>query len=178
MKLIALPKPLRDVLGEEASHSLIELFNEQAESQKSHLMDIVEDRFAKRVLESENRQNVLSSGVKTELTKKIHEVKTELSEKINEVKSELTEKINEVKTELTDKIAETRLELSTEIHNVEKNIREDMNKGFLNMQKQFTDIQRQFAELHKQMTLQTRWLISLFGFLAIALKLIDVFFGK
>jgi len=55
MAIISVPKPLRDKLGEEATESLIELLRENDEDQKNHLFDIVEERFERRLLESEAR---------------------------------------------------------------------------------------------------------------------------
>ncbi|MDH4263330.1 MAG: hypothetical protein OEV78_09830 [Spirochaetia bacterium] len=67
MAIISVPKPLRDKLGEEATDSLIELLKENEEGQKNHLFDIVEERFERRLLESEARLRREIQGVRDEM---------------------------------------------------------------------------------------------------------------
>lgn len=55
MTIVSIPKPLRDRLGEEATDSLVQIFKEQEAAQKDHLFEILEDRFAKRLVETEGR---------------------------------------------------------------------------------------------------------------------------
>lgn len=55
MTLVSIPKPLRDKLGDEATDSLVELFQKQSEEQKTQLFDLLEERFARRLQESEAR---------------------------------------------------------------------------------------------------------------------------
>jgi hypothetical protein len=40
----------------------------------------------------------------------------------------------------------------------------------------FGEVQKQFGEIQKQIAAQTRWMIGLIGFLAIALKTLDLIF--
>ncbi len=117
MPIVSVPKPLRDRLGDEGSDALVSLLKESQEEQKIHLLELLEERFTRRIEMSENR-----------LRGEIHQ----LSEKI-----------------------ESR---------------------FGEVQKQFGEMHKNFWGIQKQITAQTRWLIALIGFLAIALKLIDKVF--
>ncbi|MDH4263333.1 MAG: hypothetical protein OEV78_09845 [Spirochaetia bacterium] len=74
MAIISVPKPLRDKLGEEATDSLIELLKENEEGQKNHLFDIVEERFERRLLETESRLKVEMHSGFLEVHKQFSEV--------------------------------------------------------------------------------------------------------
>jgi len=64
------------------------------------------------------------------------------------------------------------------LQETEKVLREEMHRGFLEMQKQFGEVQKQFGEVQKQITIQTRWLIALIGFLALLIKVLDLIFAR
>lgn len=51
MAVIAVPKPLREKLGEEGTDALVALINEAGESNKKSVIELVEERFARRLAE-------------------------------------------------------------------------------------------------------------------------------
>jgi hypothetical protein len=55
MPLINIPDSLRSRLGDEASNDLAELIRISQENQRSFVLELVEDRFALRLKESESR---------------------------------------------------------------------------------------------------------------------------
>lgn len=80
MAIISVPKPLRDKLGEEATDSLIELLRENEEDQKNHLFGFVEERFERRLLESEARLRKEIQGVRDEIHSGFLDVQKQFSE--------------------------------------------------------------------------------------------------
>ncbi len=51
MAVIAVPKPLREKLGEEGTDALVALINEAGESNKKSVIELVEERFERRLAE-------------------------------------------------------------------------------------------------------------------------------
>lgn len=51
MAVIAVPKPLREKLGEEGTDALVALINEAGESNKKSVIEVVEERFERRLAE-------------------------------------------------------------------------------------------------------------------------------
>ena len=51
MAVIAVPRPLREKLGEEGTDALVTLINEAGESNKKSVIEVVEERFERRLAE-------------------------------------------------------------------------------------------------------------------------------
>jgi hypothetical protein len=51
MAVIAVPRPLREKLGEEGTDALVALINEAGESNKKSVIEVVEERFERRLAE-------------------------------------------------------------------------------------------------------------------------------
>ncbi len=135
MPIIQVPEALREKLGDKASEGLVTLIKDAQEEQKSHLLELVEERFARRVLESEGRSGKGLNETQTALRKEMH-----------------------------DGFADVRKEMNEGLSDVRK----EMRGGFLRVEEKFTAMQG-------QITAQTRWLIALITFIAVAFKLIDLF---
>ena len=93
MPVLTVEKPLRDKLGDDGSDALVRLLNQSREEQKADIIELVEEKFERRLSEE-------ISALETRLTEKIADVKTELTEKIAGLKTELTEKMAANKTEI------------------------------------------------------------------------------
>jgi hypothetical protein len=51
MAVITVPRPLREKLGEEGTDALVTLINEAGESNKKSVIEVVEERFERRLTE-------------------------------------------------------------------------------------------------------------------------------
>lgn len=51
MAVIAVPRPLREKLGEEGTDALVMLLNEAGENNKKSVIEVVEERFERRLSE-------------------------------------------------------------------------------------------------------------------------------
>jgi hypothetical protein len=51
MAVITVPRPLREKLGEEGTDALVTLINEAGESNKKSVVEVVEERFERRLTE-------------------------------------------------------------------------------------------------------------------------------
>ena len=73
MAVVAVPRALREKLGDDASDSLVDLLQQFEAEQTDHLIEMVEERF-----------------VRSELGKEIGSLRTELGKEIAEVRKEIT----------------------------------------------------------------------------------------
>lgn len=105
MPVIAVPKVLREKLGEDGVDSLVELFNKSEEKTKENVITLSEEKFERKLSEEtskfERRLSEEISGVKADIA--LLEGKLEV--RISEVKTDL-------KTELKDEISKVRVEMS------------------------------------------------------------------
>ncbi|RMD90035.1 MAG: hypothetical protein D6813_09815, partial [Calditrichaeota bacterium] len=103
-------------LGDEAVDSLVELINQSLGEQKNNIIELVEEKFERRltqelskiqkqILETERKLEKQILGVKTGLEKQIQEVKTELRNEIQEVKSGLEDRITKVEVQMSKNYA-------------------------------------------------------------------------
>ena len=106
-----MPRVLREKLGAEASDSLVELLQQFEEEQKDHLIELVEERFTRRVVESENRLREEMHAGFMAVQKQFGEVRAE----IGSVHADLSKEIGSVRAELSKEIGSVRAELSKEI---------------------------------------------------------------
>ena len=114
MAVVAVPRALREKLGDDASDSLVDLLQQFEAEQTDHLIEMVEERFVRRVVESENRlRNELREEMHAGfmgLQKQIGDVRAE----IGSVRAELNKEIGSVRTELGKEIAEVRKEITVQ----------------------------------------------------------------
>ena len=55
MTVIAIPKVLREKLGDEGSEALIEILNKSEDKSKEHIMEVAEEKFEKRLAKVKSR---------------------------------------------------------------------------------------------------------------------------
>ena len=107
MAMVAVPQALREKLGDDASDSLVDLLRQFVAEQKDHLIEMVEERFIRRIVESENR-------LRNALREEMHAGFMGLQKQIGDVRAE----IGSVRAEIGSVRAElgsVRAELSKEI---------------------------------------------------------------
>ncbi len=131
MAVVAVPRALREKLGDDASDSLVDLLQQFEAEQTDHLIEMVEERFVRRVVESENR-------LRNELREEMHAGFMGLQKQIGDVRTE----IGSVRAELGKEIGSFRAELSKEIGSVR------------------TELGKEIAEVRKEITVQTRWILA------------------
>ncbi len=100
MPVVTVGKALREKLGDEGVESLIDLINQSQNDQKAEILEIVEEKFERRLSEEMGK-----------LRQEIAEVKVEMSEGFAEVRAELKKDIAEVRTEMKKDIADVKVEV-------------------------------------------------------------------
>ncbi len=81
MTVITIREPLRQALGDKGSDSLVDVLNEILRDRRDDILQVVEEKFERRLIEE-------NSKTRSELHKVNAETKNELLEKIGEVKTD------------------------------------------------------------------------------------------
>ena len=180
MAVVSVPRPLQERLGDDAAASLVEMLRqledeqeERREVQKEHLFQLLEERFLRHVVESDQRtRNDLGrevSDVRTEvgavrvdLGKEIAGVRTE----VGAVRVDLGKEIAAVRVGLGKEIAAVRVGLGKEIADVRRDLGEEI--GAVRV-----DLGKQIADVRKEITTQTRWILVVMGGAAVLIPIMQ-----
>ena len=97
MAVISVPRDLREKLGDEGSESLVDLLRQVNGEQREDLIAVVEERFARRVMEArDDVRSEMHAGF-LDLQQQIGGVRAEIHQEIAKVH----EKIGELRQEIT-----------------------------------------------------------------------------
>ncbi|MGC8915979.1 MAG: coiled-coil domain-containing protein [Thermoanaerobaculum sp.] len=115
MPVVTIPEPLRRSLGDEAAAALGSLLSLVEKESSEGALVLAEERFARRLAETEARIDSRITEVESRLNERITEVESRLNERIIEVESRLNERITEVESRLNQRITEEVSKLRTEM---------------------------------------------------------------
>ena len=79
MPVIAVPRPLREKLGEDGTDALVALINEAGEANKRSVIEIVEERFERRLAEELGKIRAEMGQLRAEVAGEISKVRDETS---------------------------------------------------------------------------------------------------
>ena len=111
MAIVAVPKPLREKLGEEGVDALIELFNQSQSEQKNNILEFVEEKFERRLAEEMKTIDRRISETEGRLDNKISETHTLIAETKAELSSKIAETEARLDGKIDSKLSETKAEL-------------------------------------------------------------------
>lgn len=89
MPVVTVGKALREKLGDEGVESLIDLINQTQNDQKADILEIVSEKFERRLSEEMGKLRQEIAEVKTELIDKMADNKVETNELISGLRTEL-----------------------------------------------------------------------------------------
>ncbi|EMG12815.1 hypothetical protein LEP1GSC151_4986 [Leptospira interrogans serovar Grippotyphosa str. LT2186] len=127
------PKRLGELLGPEGTVEFVDFLNRAFGDNNSTAIDIVTDRFERRLLEEGSK-----------LRSEISELKAEFRFEFSKFRSEFTD----LKTEFTDLRTEFT-NLKTEFANLKTDFADHR-----------ADIKSEVVEIHKSISLQTKWILG------------------
>jgi hypothetical protein len=78
MAVIAVPRPLREKLGEEGTDALVALINEAGENNKKSVIEVVEERFERRLAEEIGKFRAEVAGEISKLRAEMHDLRASL----------------------------------------------------------------------------------------------------
>ena len=111
MKILTVPKALRDKLGEDGSDSLVELLNESGDTQKEDMMVLVEQKFEIRLSEETSKLDKRITEESFRLDKRITEECSKLDKKITVESGKLDKRITEEISKVSEKIATSKSDI-------------------------------------------------------------------
>ncbi len=102
MPIVSVPKILRTKLGDDGAEALVEFFNEvqEANSPKEEIIEIVEEKFERRLSEEMGKLRVEMAEMKSELRNEMAEMKSELRGEMADMKSELNNKMGSMRADI------------------------------------------------------------------------------
>ena len=89
MAIIAVPRPLREKLGEEATDALVTLINEADERNKDSVIEVVEERFERRLSEEMSKLRTEISELRVELFGEMGKLRAEHSGEMGKLRAEM-----------------------------------------------------------------------------------------
>ncbi|MFQ5707530.1 MAG: LA_3696 family protein, partial [bacterium] len=104
MPIVTVGKPLRDKLGDEAVDAMIELINNSQAQHKNEILEFVEEKFERRLVEEVGKLEVKISKVEH----KISETRADLITSISETRADLIARISETRADLITRVSETK----------------------------------------------------------------------
>ena len=146
MAVISVPRELRERLGDAGSESLVDLLRQVGEEQREDLIAVVEERFARRVIEARD-----------ELRSEMHAGFLNLQQQVGTARADLQEQIGGVRAE----VGSVRADLQEQIGSVRAELHQEIGK-----------VHERIGDVRKEMTVQTRWLVTV---MVAATVLIPVF---
>ena len=162
MAVISVPRVLREKLGDEAADGLAGLFAQVAAEQKDQLFGLLEERFARRVQESEeNLRGEMHAGF-LDVQKQLGDVRAEMGS----VRAELGNEIGSVRAELGKEIGSVRAELGKEIGSV----RAELGKEIGSVR---AELSKEIRDLRKEITVQTRWILAVLVAAAVLIPIVQ-----
>ncbi len=78
MAVIAVPRPLREKLGEEGTDALVTLINEAGENNKKSVIEVVGERFERRLAEEIGKFRAEVAGEISKLRAEMHDLRASL----------------------------------------------------------------------------------------------------
>jgi Skp family chaperone for outer membrane proteins len=112
MAVIAVPRALREKLGEEATDALVALINEAGEYNKQSVIEVVEERFGRRLSEEISKVREDIGKLRGELVTEVSKLREELSAETGKLRGELATEISKLRGELVTEVSKLREELS------------------------------------------------------------------
>ena len=129
--VIAVPKVLREKLGEDGADALISLINQSQSNNKAEILQFVEEKFERRLSEElgkvSERITDEFAKINQRITEEISGVRGELAKEIGGVRGELAKEISGVRGEMAKEIASVRGEIAG-VRGELANVRADLIK--------------------------------------------------
>ena len=150
MAIVTVPRPLQEQLGEAATESLVGMFvqleasrEQQQETHKDYLFELLEERFLRHVAESESR------------------LRSEIAESESRLRGEIAESVNRLRAEMLAGFNRQQDQLARQ------------QEQIADLGKQIADVHKQIADVHKQIAHQTRWILAALGAAAVLFPIIQ-----
>jgi len=126
--VIAIPKPLRDKLGDEATEAFTDVVREidfEAHGARKDAIDIVEERFERRLVEETGKINERISSLEVKMTEEFRKVNERIfSVEVNMAEEfrKVNERISSIEVKMAGEFGKVQERISSEIGKVNERI--------------------------------------------------------
>ena len=150
MPIVSVPKILRAKLGDDGAEALVEFFNEaqEANSPKEEIIEIVEEKFERRLSEELGKLRVEMAEMNADLQNKMSEMKSELHNEMAKLFSKSHDEMIMIKSELHNEMTNLFSESDGKMNKIERNLRTEMAEMKASLE---TKIAQSHADLIKWM---------------------------
>lgn len=100
MAIISVPKPLREILGEDGSDALVNLINQQSDSVKEDIIEIAAEKYERRLSEEMTKVHERITVETGKLDRRITVETGKLNKRITDVATGLEVSISQVQSNL------------------------------------------------------------------------------
>jgi glycerol-3-phosphate dehydrogenase len=122
MPVVAIPKPLREKLGDEAVDSLVELLNKSEEKAKEDVIALSEDKFERRLSEETTEVKAKISGLEDKFERRLSEEISKINHTISKIRVEISTLEEKFERRLSEEISKLRVELLEKISSSYTNV--------------------------------------------------------
>ncbi|MFN3413699.1 MAG: LA_3696 family protein [Thermoanaerobaculum sp.] len=112
MPVVAVSKALRDRLGDEGAEDLAKLLSSVEEAARESTLVVVEERFARRLSETESRLNQRIAETEARLDNRLTEEVAKLELQIARVDNRITEEVAKLDARISEEVAKLRVDMS------------------------------------------------------------------
>jgi bifunctional DNA-binding transcriptional regulator/antitoxin component of YhaV-PrlF toxin-antitoxin module len=106
MALVTVPKPLREKLGDEASDALVSLINQAGNGYKTETVELVEERFERRVSEE-------VAKLERHITEEVGKLDHRITEEVGKLDHRITEEVGKLDRRITEEVAKLNERMAT-----------------------------------------------------------------
>ena len=89
MPVITVPRPLREKLGEDGTDALVALINEAGENTKRSVIEVVEERFERRLAEEMGKIRAEMGQLRAEMAEAMGKLRAEMAGEISKLRAEM-----------------------------------------------------------------------------------------
>jgi sirohydrochlorin ferrochelatase len=169
MAVITVPRPLREKLGEEGTDALIALINEAGENNKQSVIEVVAERFERRLAEEIGK-------LRAEIAEAMGKLRAEVAGEVSTLRAELSEETNKLRAELSGETNKLRAELSGETNKLRAELSEGTNKLRAELSEGTNKLR---AELHDLRANLIQWMFVFWiGQIGVLTGILFTFFRK
>ncbi|MEW6620298.1 MAG: hypothetical protein AB1422_13355 [bacterium] len=112
MPVIAVPRVLREKLGEDGVDSLVELFNKSEERIKEDVITLSAEKFARRLSEEISGVRSDIAIMEGKLEARISGVRAEMKEEVTSLRAEMKEEVTSLRAEMKEETSKIRVEMA------------------------------------------------------------------
>jgi len=119
MQIIAVPRVLREKLGEDGVDSLIDLLNKVRDRTRDDVLTFVEEKFERRLSDEVAKIN-------QRITDEVAKINQRLSEEVTKINQRITDEVAKINQRITEEVANINQRITDEVTNINQRISEEV----------------------------------------------------